>query len=156
MAESFGMNINMSLVSDKDGNYSMGIHYDDSEGIDVESKGEGDDWSELVTGLFTDIFDDILKQKQEKEKKVEETPEEKITRLMDEIQSLKIDNEILKQRLEPAPKEKKINNNKEKPKYDNTIKYSIGPKDNNTITYSVNHENYLNEELKNILKDLGL
>lgn len=156
MAESFGMNINMSLVSDKDGNYSMGIHYDDSEGIDVESKGEGDDWSELVTGLFTDIFDDILKQKQEKEKKVEETPEEKITRLMDEIQSLKIDNEILKQRLEPAPKEKKIINKKEKPKYDNTIKYSIGPKDDNTIKYSVSYENYLNEELKNILKDLGL
>lgn len=143
MAESFGMNINMSLVSDKDGNYSMGIHYDDSEGIDVESKGEGDDWSELVTGLFTDIFDDILKQKQEKEKKVEETPEEKITRLMDEIQSLKIDNEILKQRLEPAPKEKKIINKKEKPKYDNTIKYSVSHKD-------------LDEELKNILKDLGL
>lgn len=142
MAESFGMNINMSLVSDKDGNYSMGIHYDDSEGIDVESKGEGDDWSELVTGLFTDIFDDILKQKQEKEK-VEETPEEKIARLMDEIQSLKIDNEILKQRLEPAPKEKKIINKKEKPKYDNTIKYSVSNKD-------------LDEELKNILKDLGL
>ena len=88
MAESFGMNINMSLVNDEDGNYSMGIHYNDSEGVDVESKGDGDDWSELVTGLFTDIFDDILKQKKEKEKKVEETPEEKISRLMDEIQSL--------------------------------------------------------------------
>lgn len=148
MAESFGMNINMSLVNDEDGNYSMGIHYDDSEGVDVESKGEGDDWSELVTGLFTDIFDDILKQKKEKEKKVEETPEEKIARLMDEVQSLKIDNEILKQRLEPAPKEKKIIN--KKPKYDNTIKYSIEPKDNNTIKYN------LDEELKNIFKDLGL
>ena len=148
MAESFGMNINMSLVSDKDGNYSMGIHYDDSEGIDVESKGEGDDFSEIVTGLITDIFDDILKQKQEKEKTVEETPEEKITRLMDEIQSLKIDNEILKQRLEPTPKEKKTID--KKPKYDNTIKYSIEPKDNNTIKYN------LDEELKNIFKDLGL
>lgn len=152
MAESFGMNINMSLVSDEDGNYSMGIHYNDSEGADVESKGEGDDWSELVTGLFTDIFDDILKQKKEKEKKVEETPEKQISRLMDEIQSLKIDNEILKQRLEPTPEEKKVTN--KKPKYNNTIQY-IEPKDNNTIKYSVSHKD-LNKELKDILKDLGL
>ena len=136
MAESFGMNINMSLVSDEDGNYSMGIHYNDSEGADVESKGEGDDWSELVTGLFTDIFDDILKQK--KEKKVEETPEEKIARLMDEVQSLKIDNEILKQRLEPASKEKKTID--KKPKYNNAIQYS----------------NSLDKELQSIFKDLGL
>lgn len=138
MAESFGMNINMSLVGDEDGNYSMGIHYNDSEGADVESKGEGDDWSELVTGLFTDIFDDILKQKKEKEKKVEETPEEKISRLMDEIQSLKIDNEILKQRLEPAPEEKKTTD--KKPKYNNAIQYSSS----------------LDKELQAIFKDLGL
>ena len=137
MAESFGMNINMSLVSDEDDNYSMGIHYNDSEGVDVESKGEGDDWSELVTGLFTDIFDDILKQKEEKEKKVEETPEEKISRLMDEIQSLKIDNEILKQRLESTPEEKKVTN--KKPKYNNAIRYSN-----------------LDKELQDIFKDLGL
>lgn len=138
MAESFGMNINMSLVSDEDSNYSMGIHYNDSDGVDVESKGEGDDWSELVTGLFTDIFDDILKQKKEKEKKVEETPEEKISRLMDEIQSLKIDNEILKQRLESAPKEKKTTD--KKPKYNNAIQYSSS----------------LDKELQAIFKDLGL
>ena len=138
MAESFGMNINMSLVSDEDDNYSMGIHYNDSEGVDVESKGEGDDWSELVTGLFTDIFDDILKQKKEKEKKVKETPEEKISRLMDEIQSLKIDNEILKQRLESTPKEKKTTN--KKPKYNNAIQYSSS----------------LDKELQAIFKDLGL
>ena len=137
MAESFGMNINMSLVGDEDGNYSMGIHYNDSEGVDVESKGEGDDWSELVTGLFTDIFDDILKQKKEKEKKVEETPEEKISRLMDEIQSLKIDNEILKQRLESTPEEKKVTNKKSK--YNNTIQYSN-----------------IDKELQAIFKDFGL
>ena len=137
MAESFGININMSLVGDEDGNYSMGIHYNDSEGFDVESKGEGDDWSELVTGLFTDIFDDILKQKKEKENKVEETPEEKISRLMDEIQSLKIDNEILKQRLESTPEEKKVTN--KKPKYNNTIQYSN-----------------LDKELQAIFKDFGL
>lgn len=150
MAESFGMNINMSLVSDEDGNCSMGIHYDDSEGTNVESKGEGDNWSELVTELFTDIFDDILKQKQEKTKKVEETPEEKITRLMDEIQSLKIDNEILKQRLEPCPKEKKIINNK--PKYINTVKL----KDTvNKFNNSIKYDN-LDKELQSIFKNLGL
>ena len=107
------------------------------EGVDVESKGEGDDWSELVTGLFADIFDDILKQKKEKEKKVEETPEEKISRLMDEIQSLKIDNEILKQRLESTPEEKKVTNKKSK--YNNAIQYSN-----------------LDKELQAIFKDLGL
>ena len=137
MAESFGMNINMSLVNDEDGNYSMGIHYNDSEGVDVESKGDGDDWSELVTGLFTDIFDDILKQKKEKEKKVEETPEEKISRLMDEIQSLKIDNESLKQRLESTPEEKKVTNKKFK--YNNAIQHGS-----------------LYKELQATFKDLGL
>ena len=137
MAESFGMNINMSLVNDEDGNYSMGIHYNYSEGVDVESKGDGDDWSELVTGLFTDIFDDILKQKKEKEKKVEETPEEKISRLMDEIQSLKIDNEILKQRLESTPEEKKVTNKKFK--YNNAIQHGS-----------------LYKELQATFKDLGL
>ena len=69
---------------------------------------------------------------------MEETPEEKIARLMDEVQSLKIDNEILKQRLEPASKEKKTID--KKPKYNNAIQYS----------------NSLDKELQSIFKDLGL
>ena len=56
---------------------------------------------------------------------------------MDEIQSLKIDNEILKQRLESTPEEKKVTN--KKPKYNNAIQY-------------IN----LDKELQAIFKDLGL
>ena len=60
-----------------------------------------------------------------------------ISRLMDEIQSLKIDNEILKQRLESTPEEKKVTNKKFK--YNNAIQHGS-----------------LYKELQATFKDLGL
>lgn len=103
MKDSYGMDLNFSLVSNGENDYQLGMRFTDSEGTDVSSDVTTDDLSEGVNAIITEIMTGVTDQKKKVIKEEEQKGrdlQEYISELEGQIESLKIDNQVLENRVQ--------------------------------------------------------
>ena len=103
MKDSYGMDLNFSLVSNGENDYQLGMRFTDSEGTDVSSDVTTDDLSEGVNAIITEIMTGVTDQKKKAIKEEEQKGrdlQEYISELEGQIESLKIDNQVLENRVQ--------------------------------------------------------
>ena len=98
MKDSYGMDLNFSLVSNGENDYQLGMRFTDSEGTDVSSDVTTDDLSEGVNAIITEIMTGVTDQKKKAIKGRD--LQEYISGLEGQIESLKIDNKVLENRVQ--------------------------------------------------------
>ena len=115
---SYGLTMNCA-ITEQDGQYKMGVHFKNSDGIDIDYETQGDTPDEVIEDAFLDVFDmynnQVQQLKQAEEAKKNEEVEEKlpdnlyikqleeiINDLSQENESLKTDNAILQRRADDA------------------------------------------------------
>ena len=100
----FGMNFNVSIIMNNDSDIEIGMHYTDSDDIDVDVCAEGDSLDEIISALFVDFVDEYMSATTKKEPE----PVSELDRLKAEIEKLKEENARLEHRLqEQLPKKEK-------------------------------------------------
>lgn len=83
-----GVTINLSMVED-DGNYSVGLHYNDTAGHDFTIEKESEDVEQMINELVTEVYEVALNcLQEEKEPTLEELLEEN-ARLEEENEKLR-------------------------------------------------------------------
>lgn len=110
-ANSYGMNLTFTAVNNKDGKAEAAFTFKDTDGIKTSVKMDGDTYSTVVADTFKRAQEN-LKREVERRKAAEKKPTEvntantsdDVEKLKRELQSAKIDNEILKRRLDNANK----------------------------------------------------
>lgn len=142
-----GLTINYSSVTNENGEQEIGFRYNDTDGIDIDRHYTGMREEDIFTQLCCDVLDDMEKQttaiKEAKEKKaleekkkaeaakkkeatrrttmnyeqIIEELQEKLAAARQENQSLKLDNEVLNQRIKDNLKkpEKSVKKENKKP-----------------------------------------
>lgn len=94
--DKYGINIDLSLDCDfEEGeHYSIDVKFDDTNGIAALARFDGNNLNDVLEKAFTDIATHVQEGVQD-----EEEEDDFNQALKDEIESLKIDNYVLKQRL---------------------------------------------------------
>lgn len=100
--EDYGIEVNASMVHN-DGTYSVGLHYSDTNGIDISQEGSSDSCPDLLDNIMNGFWKEFIKKSFEAPEKEPEKEDPKndekllaeIKKLQDQIQSLTIDNQIL-------------------------------------------------------------
>lgn len=82
---SYGLNLNVSLVVNKDDSAECGLHMKDTEGLDLSIEKTGNGMEEVAWDVFDELIDQLAKATEDKE----EAPEEAIARLEKENADLK-------------------------------------------------------------------
>lgn len=102
----YGLEMNVSMACNEDGNISIGCHFTDSEGRDISRENNGDNFNGVVSSFFNDILNDVVNypvnetsDNNDDDDDEEKSLREKIAELEDKIYSLELDNEILSERL---------------------------------------------------------
>lgn len=101
----YGIDVNVSIVFDEDGYCSIGCHINDSEGFDVIAENDGDNFYDTFLELCEEIveiaenYDDEDEDMDEAEEVCDEAAK-MIIELQEEMESMKIDQAILKKRLD--------------------------------------------------------
>lgn len=105
------MNLTFTAVNNKDGKAEAAFTFKDTDGIKTSVKMNGDTYSTVVADTFKraqeNLKREVEKRKAEKEKPAEvntASANDDVEKLKRELQSAKIDNEILKRRLDNANK----------------------------------------------------
>lgn len=108
MSESYGLNFNMALTSDKDGIVDLGVHITDTDGLDLDHKVSGKNFGKIVNELIDTLTNELMavsngrKQKKDKEQaeKIKKEHEERAAKLAD----LKAKAEEIKKQIEDIEK----------------------------------------------------
>lgn len=102
MTDKYGININFSAVYDdgKDNDNEVVISFKDSDGMRASIHLKGEDMNQLLYDAFEGIAQKVSQEMFEDEGDNDTKPAKTAQELADEIRSLKIDNQVLKQRLE--------------------------------------------------------
>lgn len=111
MSESYGLNFNMALTSDKDGIVDLGVHITDTNGLDLDHKVSGKNFEKIVNELIDTLTNELMavsngrKQKKDKEQaeKIKKEREERAAKLAD----LKAKAEEIKKQIEDIEKDTK-------------------------------------------------
>lgn len=93
--DSFGIDLNISLIKNEPGDYQMGIHLRSGDGedqINVESVARGEKMSEVIETVRDELIEQIGGKKDESKSAVENKYEK-------EISSLRTDNALLEHRI---------------------------------------------------------
>lgn len=102
----YGIDVNVSIVFDEDGCCSIGCHINDSEGFDVIAENDGDDFYDTFLELCEEIVDIAENYDDDEDEDMDEAEEvcdeaaKMIIELQEEMESMKIDQAILKKRLD--------------------------------------------------------
>lgn len=111
MAESYGLNFNLAMTTNKDGVVDLGVHVTDSDGLDLDHKASGKDAMKVIDELTSTLTRELMivsddrKQKKDKEqaKKIKKEREERAAKLAD----LKSQAEEIKKQIEEIEKDTK-------------------------------------------------
>lgn len=101
----YGIDVNVSIVFDEDGCCSIGCHINDSEGFDVIAENDGENFYDTFLELCEEIVE-IAENYDEEDDDMDEADEvcdeaaKMIIELQEEMESMKIDQAILKKRLD--------------------------------------------------------
>lgn len=104
----FGMNFNVSIVMNNDSDIEIGMHYTDSDDIDVDVCAEGDSLDEIISALFVDFVDEYTSATTKKEPE----PVSELDKLKAEIEKLKEENARLEHRLQEQLPKKELKKEK--------------------------------------------
>ncbi len=110
----YGMTVNMATVFSKDGTVSVEFKMNDSDGFDIEIEHDADNvddayryiLNECSTAAFARTKEKLEERKKSKQddKNNDKDGDMNVNELLDEIRSLKIDNQILEQRCKDLSK----------------------------------------------------
>lgn len=101
MTDKYGINISFSAVYDdsEDNDNEVAISLKDSDGMRTSIHLKGEDMNKLLCDAFEGIAQKVSQEMFEDEDDNDPKPTKTAQELADEIRSLKIDNQVLKQRL---------------------------------------------------------
>ena len=97
----YGATVNCSYIQDENGNIDLGFNFSNSDGKEINLEKTGTSLEEIITDLYTEVFDLLF---------TEDEPEEpNVDFLMEENKQLREEIQFLRDQLQ-------VKNKKEKPK----------------------------------------
>lgn len=100
MEKDFGLKLNFSLVQNADGNISAGLHYTDTDGNEIDTVKEGNNFFSVLYDLEAQAIKELTEPQEEIEEEWIEPTEEQLLSLENEM--LREEIEFLRSKLDDA------------------------------------------------------